>query len=354
MNISLCLFLEHHEEYRLHNFSCDPIHNCFCGKWRYGMFAQQVSSHWQISTEYWPRDDIRDCATKHEHLCNMQNGMWTKNYILIPNQNGTFDETLDSCSCCFLPDVFRVKASQRSLLESVISLESSASYLFASRPKPCSPLRRSCMKTADCCTGYCTVTDDDNEGGFCNDPHVLKDQEMTRLDFSGSRSKARGQKYFADSAALASISSSSSSSSMLHDSDKKNDVGNHHHHLKITSWSNIIFLKSNNGWGSIDCLMMYLFFSFLLSPAHIRHNQINQQNNHQTGTNITCIAVNYSVRLYNYLQFMISIVWGEDDVMWNDSILLLLTCCLSMLSPPHDDVCKTVWIQFKLHNTQHM
>ena len=26
----------------------------------------------------------KDCATKHEHLCNMQTGLWTKNYVLTP------------------------------------------------------------------------------------------------------------------------------------------------------------------------------------------------------------------------------------------------------------------------------
>ena len=32
----------------------------------------------------------KDCATKYEHLCNMQSGMWTKNYILHP-MNGSYN-----------------------------------------------------------------------------------------------------------------------------------------------------------------------------------------------------------------------------------------------------------------------
>ena len=162
----------------------------------------------------------RDCGTKHEHLCNMQNGMWTKNFLLIPNNNGSFDEMLDSCSCCFLPDIFRMKASQRNLLESVISLESVNSPYFANsqnnfaRTKPCSALRKSCQKTSDCCTGYCSVSDED-EGGFCNDPLILKDQENTRLDFSATRSKPRGQKYFADPTPFMTSSSPTGSSSLM-------------------------------------------------------------------------------------------------------------------------------------------
>ena len=29
----------------------------------------------------------RDCLNRHEHLCNMQNGMWTRNYVLTPKNN---------------------------------------------------------------------------------------------------------------------------------------------------------------------------------------------------------------------------------------------------------------------------
>ena len=32
----------------------------------------------------------RDCATKHEHLCNMQSGLWTKNYVLS-SHNGSYN-----------------------------------------------------------------------------------------------------------------------------------------------------------------------------------------------------------------------------------------------------------------------
>lgn len=141
----------------------------------------------------------RDCLNRHEHLCNMQNGMWTRNYVLTP-KNNTFEgekivlfeyfsinifdpqiffiqlyryvEQLDSCSCCFLPDVFKTKSSQRSLLESVLTLESVTSYLITGRPKPCAPLRKACNVTSDCCTGYCSVVDEYTFPGFCTDPNM--------------------------------------------------------------------------------------------------------------------------------------------------------------------------------------
>lgn len=31
----------------------------------------------------------KDCGIKYEHLCNMQRGLWTKNYVLLP-RNGSF------------------------------------------------------------------------------------------------------------------------------------------------------------------------------------------------------------------------------------------------------------------------
>ncbi|MBD3994747.1 hypothetical protein GUH85_19385, partial [Xanthomonas citri pv. citri] len=87
-----------------------------------------------------------------------------------------------------LPEVFKNKASQRTLLESFLTLESITPPYFvggqnginngmsqnSQRPKPCSALRKACQRTMDCCTGYCSVTDED-EGGFCNDPIILKD-----------------------------------------------------------------------------------------------------------------------------------------------------------------------------------
>ena len=81
---------------------------------------------------------------------------------------------LDSCSCCFLPEVYRSKAAQRGLLDTVLALESEVQS-FANRVKPCAPLRRACSKTADCCTGYCSASE--LHDGFCNDPLVLKDTQ---------------------------------------------------------------------------------------------------------------------------------------------------------------------------------
>lgn len=31
-----------------------------------------------------------DCSAKHEHLCNMQSGLWTKSYIISP-ENGSYN-----------------------------------------------------------------------------------------------------------------------------------------------------------------------------------------------------------------------------------------------------------------------
>lgn len=33
----------------------------------------------------------RDCLNRHEHLCNMQNGMWTRNYVLYPKNGTSFE-----------------------------------------------------------------------------------------------------------------------------------------------------------------------------------------------------------------------------------------------------------------------
>lgn len=123
----------------------------------------------------------KDCAHKHEHICNMQSGLWTKNYILV-SKNNSFVDSLDSCSCCFPPEVFKTKVSQRGLFDSIMTLETEAN-IFVNRVKPCSPLKKFCSKTSDCCTGYCSISE---RGGVCHDPVVLKDDSTIVFPFSAA------------------------------------------------------------------------------------------------------------------------------------------------------------------------
>lgn len=106
-------------------------------------------------------------------------------------------DSIDSCGCCFSPDVYKERVSQRGLLESVMSLESESQF-FMSRVKPCSPLRKSCSKTSDCCTGYCSVSED--REGFCHDPLILRDHGTRSPAFAelmefSSMKKSRGQQH---------------------------------------------------------------------------------------------------------------------------------------------------------------
>jgi hypothetical protein len=126
----------------------------------------------------------KDCTQIYEHLCNHQAGLWIKNYVLSM-ENGTTYETVESCSCCFSPEIFRQKVTQRTLLQNIgLTLESQE---MASKygTKPCSPLRKPCVKTFDCCFGYCTNTEEggDKVMGECFDPLLVsqgKERERER------------------------------------------------------------------------------------------------------------------------------------------------------------------------------
>ena len=83
------------------------------------------------------------------------------------------------------------------MLESVMTVEAESQNSM-SRIKPCFPLKKSCNKTSDCCTGYCSVSED--KEGFCYDPLVLSRDSGIRpgfpelMEFS-SMKKSRGQQH---------------------------------------------------------------------------------------------------------------------------------------------------------------
>lgn len=81
---------------------------------------------------------------------------------------------METCACCFVPEVYKEKVSQRGLFDSMVALESDAQNMFISRGGPCRPLNRECSKTSDCCTGYCSVLD--RKEGFCYDPLLSKSE----------------------------------------------------------------------------------------------------------------------------------------------------------------------------------
>ena len=99
--------------------------------------------------------------------------------------------------------------AQRGLFDSVMALESEVQS-FMSRIKPCAPLRRACSKTSDCCTGYCSASE--QHEGFCHDPLVLKDsQDVIRRDATESSylAKKRATPLYSD------LSSSSTNDSKV-------------------------------------------------------------------------------------------------------------------------------------------
>jgi hypothetical protein len=63
-----------------------------------------------------------------------------------------------------------------------MTLETEAN-IFVHRVKPCSPLKKFCSKTSDCCTGYCSISE---RGGVCHDPVVLKDDSTIVFPFSAA------------------------------------------------------------------------------------------------------------------------------------------------------------------------
>ena len=124
-------------------------------------------------------------------------------------------DVLETCACCFVPEVYKEKVSQRGLFESMLTLESDAHTFFTTRGGPCRPLNRECSKTSDCCTGYCSVSD--RKEGFCHDPLVLKS------DGNSNMPRSRGAQHVIDDHYSSSNSVATVKSEQVSSSESKSN-----------------------------------------------------------------------------------------------------------------------------------